>query len=39
MQTECITDKFDFAPVEKRAVVAGFDGCTITWDAGAPPLE
>jgi hypothetical protein len=35
MQTECITDRFDFAPVEKRAVVAGFDGGTITSDAGA----
>jgi hypothetical protein len=35
MQTECITDRFDFAPVEKHAVVAGFDGGTITSDAGA----
>jgi hypothetical protein len=35
MQTECITERFDFAPVEKRAVVAGFDGGTITSDAGA----
>jgi hypothetical protein len=34
MQTECITEQFDFAPVEKRAVVAGFDGGTITSDAG-----
>jgi Transposase DDE domain group 1 len=35
MQTECISEQFDFAPVEKRAVVAGFDGGTITSDAGA----
>lgn len=34
MQTECITEQFDFAPVEKHAVVAGFDGGTITSDAG-----
>jgi hypothetical protein len=35
MQTECSAEQFDFAPVEKRAVVAGFDGGTITSDAGA----
>lgn len=35
MQTECSAARFDFAPVEKRAVVAGFDGGTITSDAGA----
>src|SRR5919197_4088926 len=35
MQTECISEQFDFAPVEKRTVVAGFDGGTITSDAGA----
>lgn len=35
MQTECSAERFDFAPVEKRAVVAGFDGGTITSDAGA----
>ena len=35
MQTECITKQFAFAPVEKHAVVAGFDGGTITSDAGA----
>ena len=35
MQTECISDQFDFAAVEKRAVVAGFDGGTITSDGGA----
>src|SRR5439155_9271045 len=28
-------ERFDFAPVERRAVVAGFDGGTITSDAGA----
>ena len=35
MQTDCITDWFGFAHVEKRAVVAGFDGGTMTSDAGA----
>lgn len=35
MQTECSADLFGFAPVEKRAVVAGFDGGKITSDAGA----
>jgi hypothetical protein len=35
MQTECSADLFGFAPVEKRAVVAKFDGGTITSDAGA----
>ncbi|MER9335837.1 IS1380 family transposase [Mesorhizobium sp. M0293] len=35
MQTECIPERFDFAPVERRAVVVGFDGGTITSDAGA----
>jgi hypothetical protein len=35
MQTECITSQFDFAPVEQHRVVAGFDGGTITSDAGA----
>src|ERR1700750_792120 len=34
MQTECSAKRFDFAPVEKRAVVAGFDGGTITSDGG-----
>jgi hypothetical protein len=35
MQTECNAERFEFAAVEKRAVVAGFDGGTITSDAGA----
>ena len=35
MQTECSRDLFGFAPVEGRAVVAAFDGGTITSDAGA----
>jgi hypothetical protein len=35
MQTECSADRFGFARVEGRAVVAGFDGGTITSDAGA----
>ena len=35
MLTECSAELFDFAPVERRAVVAGFDGGAITSDAGA----
>jgi hypothetical protein len=35
MQTECSADRFAFAPVERRAVVAAFDGGTMTSDAGA----
>ena len=35
MPTECSADLFGFAPVEGRAVVAGFDGGSITSDAGA----
>jgi hypothetical protein len=34
MQTECSADLFGFAPVERRAVVAGFDGGRMTSDAG-----
>jgi hypothetical protein len=34
MQTECSAERFDFGTVEKRAVLAGFDGGTITSDAG-----
>ena len=35
MPTECNPKLFDFAPVEGRQVVAGFDGGAITTDAGA----
>src|SRR5271169_1619354 len=35
MPTECSAELFGFAPVEGRAVVAGFDGGTLTSDAGA----
>jgi hypothetical protein len=35
MPTECSPALFEFAPVEGRAVVAGFDGGAITSDAGA----
>ena len=35
MQTECSADRFGFAPVESRAVVAAFDGGRMTSDAGA----
>jgi hypothetical protein len=34
MQTECIPDLFGFAPIERRQVVASFDGGAITSDAG-----
>ncbi|MBV8653833.1 MAG: IS1380 family transposase [Alphaproteobacteria bacterium] len=34
MPTECIADLFGFAAVERRAVVAAFDGGAITSDAG-----
>jgi hypothetical protein len=34
MPTECIADLFGFAPVEKRGVVASFDGGSITSDGG-----
>jgi hypothetical protein len=35
MQTECSADRFGFASVERRAVVAAFDGGATTSDAGA----
>src|ERR1700726_4320351 len=35
MQTECNADLFGFARVEGRAVVAAFDGGTMTSEAGA----
>ena len=35
MPTECSADRFEFARVEGRVVVAGFDGGTITSDVGA----
>src|SRR5215469_11635819 len=35
MQTECSVDLFGFAPVEGRKVEAGFDGGTMTSEAGA----
>ena len=35
MATECSAGLLDFAPVEGRKVVAGFDGGAITSDAGA----
>jgi hypothetical protein len=34
MPTECNPDLFGFAPVERREVVASFDGGSITSDAG-----
>lgn len=35
MPTECISEAYDFARVEGRAVVAAFDGGEVTSDAGA----
>jgi Transposase DDE domain group 1 len=35
MPTDCSPDRFDFAPVEGRHVIAAFDGGAITSDAGA----
>lgn len=35
MPTECIPDLFGFAPVERRQVMASFDGGRMTSDAGA----
>ena len=35
MQTECTPALFEFEPVEGKKVVAGFDGGTITSNAGA----
>src|SRR5215213_7091657 len=35
MPTECNPDRFEFARVEGRAVVASFDGGRITSEAGA----
>ena len=34
MQTECITDPFEFEAFEGRKVVGAFDGGVITSDAG-----
>jgi hypothetical protein len=35
MQTKCTPDLFEFEAVERRAVVASFDGGTITSNASA----
>ena len=35
MPTECSAERFAFAPVDGRAVVASFDGGAMTSDAGA----
>jgi hypothetical protein len=35
MHTECSADLFGFAPVERRAMMAGFDGGRMTSDGGA----
>ena len=35
METECTTELFEFLPVDRRSVVAAFDGGTITSNAGA----
>jgi len=38
MPTECNAELFEFAPVDRRVVVAGFDGGAITSDAGGSLL-
>lgn len=35
MQTECIPNLFGFEAIERRQVVAAFDGGVMTSDAGA----
>src|SRR5580704_11598452 len=35
METECPTELFEFLPVDRRSVVAAFDGGTMTSNAGA----
>lgn len=35
MPTQCSAPVLNFAPVERREVVASFDGGTMTSDAGA----
>jgi hypothetical protein len=39
MPTQCSAELFEFAAVERRSVVAGFDGGAITSDAGALLLK
>jgi hypothetical protein len=34
MQTECITNQYDFEGFDRRRVVAAFDGGATTTDAG-----
>jgi hypothetical protein len=38
MLARCTAELFGFAPVVGRKVVTGFDGGTITLDAGAPHI-
>jgi hypothetical protein len=35
MQTECNAEQLEFSCVERRRVVAAFDGGTVSSDAGA----
>ena len=39
MQAECSADRFGFAAVAGRRVVAGFDGGKMTSDGGAVLLD
>lgn len=39
MQTECITDRFGFQPLNKREILGSFDGGAITSDAGGLLLK
>ena len=34
MQTECTSTQFEFEPVDRRRVIAAFDGGTVTSDSG-----
>lgn len=39
MQTECTPEQYEFSGIERRRVVAGFDGGQVTSDAGALLLK
>jgi hypothetical protein len=39
MQTQCIPEQYEFSGIERRRVVAGFDGGQVTSEAGALLLK
>lgn len=39
MQTECTPEQYEFSAIERRRVVAGFDGGQVTTDGGALLLK